>query len=108
DWRYRALKDLRDTLVRESFPPETLQRAHEARYRRPLVDLISMVKHAVKEESPLLTAPERVDAALAKVTAGRTLAADQKAWLDHIRGHLVENLSIEEADFDDELGLSRH
>jgi type I restriction enzyme R subunit len=28
------------------------------------------------------------------------LTADQRAWLDRIRGHLVANLSVERTDFD--------
>ena len=84
----------------QRFSAEILQRAHEQRYHKALVDIISMVKHAVREEEPLYTAEERVNRALAKVTAGRTFTAEQQQWLDRIRVHLIENLSIEEPDFD--------
>lgn len=102
DWRSAALTELRQKLLTapERFTPEHLQRAHEVRYHKALVDIISMVKHAVREEEPLYTAEERVARALATVTTGRTFTPDQQQWLDRIKAHLIENLSIEEADFD--------
>jgi type I restriction enzyme R subunit len=60
-----------------------------------------MVKRASIEEAPLLTAEERVDAAIARVTADRDLTDEQAKWMEHIRRHLVQNLSIERDDFDD-------
>jgi type I restriction enzyme R subunit len=102
DWRSAALTDLRQKLLMapQRFSADILQRAHEQRYHKALVDIISMVKHAVREEEPLYTAEERVNRALAKVTAGRTFTTEQQQWLDRIRVHLIENLSIEEPDFD--------
>ena len=38
---------------------DILQQAHRLRYQKALADLISKVKHAAREESPLLTADER-------------------------------------------------
>jgi type I restriction enzyme R subunit len=60
-----------------------------------------MVKHAADQAQPLLTAPERVDAALAKLSADRDFTTEQRQWLDRIRNHLVENLTIERDDFED-------
>lgn len=102
-WSASALRELRDKLKRSSyrFTTENLQKAHEATYKKALPDIISMVKHAAKKESPLLTASERVEAALARVTAGMSLSDDQRGWLDRIREHLRETLSIERDDFDD-------
>ncbi len=77
-----------------------MRRAHEVCYRKALVDIISMVKHAAGEQEPLLTASERVDRAFAVVTAGQTFTPDQQRWLDRIREHLVENLTIDPEDFD--------
>ncbi len=48
-----------------------------------------MVKHAAKEEEPLLTAAERVERAFAKITAGQQFTEEQQKWLDRIRAHLV-------------------
>ena len=102
DWGTEALTELRDKLkqTRERFTPELLQKAHEVHYRKALVDIISMVKHAAREQEPLLTAQERVGRAFDKLTAGKTFTPAQQQWLDRIRAHLVENLSIDREDFD--------
>jgi type I restriction enzyme R subunit len=101
-WSPAALTELREKLSRSRFrfSVENLQKAHAARYQKPLVDVISMVKHAVDAEAPLYTAAERVERAFAKVTAGKTFTAAEQAWLDRIREHLRANLSIDEEDFE--------
>ncbi len=103
DWSTDALSELRSKLIANKFrfSEDNLRRAHEVAYRKPLVDIISMVKHAVRETEPLLTAPERVDAALARLTAGRSFSEEQRQWLARIREHLIANLSIDQTDFDD-------
>lgn len=102
DWNTDALRDLRAKLASNPmrFSEDNLRRAHRARYDQALADLISMVKHAADERSPLLTAEERVDRALAQITAGHEMSDVQQAWLARIRAHLVANLTIERADFD--------
>ena len=55
---------------------------------------------AAKESTPLLTADERVDDALARVVADRNFTAEQETWLGFIRQHLIANLSIDQQDFD--------
>src|SRR4030095_15397558 len=45
-WNPEALFELRARLVENGFDEKTLRRAHERVYRKPLADLISMVKHA--------------------------------------------------------------
>ena len=77
-----------------------LQKAHEVHYQKALVDIISMVKHATDEQNPLLTAEERVERAFNKVTTGKTFTKEQLQWLDRIKAHLAENLSIDEEDFE--------
>ena len=101
-WSPQALSELREKLARSRyrFTPDNLQRAHEVRYGKALVDIVSMVKHAADEQQPLLTAQERVERAFAKVTAGVQFTADQQRWLDRIREHMRENLSIDREDFD--------
>ena len=59
-----------------------------------------MVKHAADETEPLLTAEERVARAFDSLTAGRYFTREQSLWLNRIREHLVENLSIDRGDFD--------
>jgi type I restriction enzyme R subunit len=108
DWSASALKELRQKLAgsRYGFTPDKLQKAHEVRYKKPLVDVISMVKHAAKDEEPLLTASERVGRAFRAVTAGHTFTPDQEKWLDRIREVMFQNLSIDQEDFEYQDALS--
>jgi type I restriction enzyme, R subunit len=102
DWNTDALAELRKKLAStpEHFTVDNLQKAHEARYHKALVDIISMVKHAAKEEEPLFSAPERVERALKRMAIGHKFTAEQEKWFERIRSHLVENLSISRDDFD--------
>lgn len=101
-WNPQALTELRDKLKASEthFTEAALEAAHRMRYGKAMVEIISMVKHAAKEAEPLLTAQERVDRAIAKVSEGRTFDATQAAWLERIRQHLVTNLSIDREDFE--------
>jgi len=103
DWSTQALGELRLKLTAtpERFTIQNLQKAHQIRYHKALADIISMVKRAAHEEAPLLTAEERVKLAFEKVTADKTFTDEQQQWLDRIRDHLVENLSIDEEDFEE-------
>ena len=103
EWSTHALAELRLKLsgTIERFTLDNLQRAHAVHYKKSLVDIISMVKHAASEQEPLLTAAERVERAVNKLTSGGTFTQEQKKWLEKIRAHLVENLSIDQNDFDD-------
>lgn len=111
EWSTAALAELRQKLAasRERFTVESLQRAHALHYHKALVEVISMVKHAARQEEPLLTAAERVDRALRRLAPRPSEAAswaeqfteNQRRWLTRIRAHLIENLSIDRADFDD-------
>jgi type I restriction enzyme, R subunit len=101
-WSTEALKELRQKLARASqpFDEKSLQRAHEMSYHKALVDIISMVKHAAREDEPLYTAEQRVNRAMMKVSGARGFTAEQMQWLERIRQHLIENLSVDSADFD--------
>lgn len=109
DWGTEPLGELRRKLATTThkFTEENLRKAHEAQYHKPLVDIISMVKHAANEAAPLLTAGERVDKALARLTDGKSFSAEEQRWLARIRDHLTENLSIDRDDFDVVPVLSR-
>ena len=102
EWGPQALTELKQKLAetRERFTPELLEKAHDVHYRKALVDIISMVKHAAKDTEPLLTAQERVARAVEKLTADKSYTAEQHAWLERIRAHLIENLSIDREDFE--------
>ena len=101
EWGAAALGELREKIARTKhrFTVERLQRVHEQSYQRALVDIISMVKRAADQDAPLLTAAERVERTIATIRQGAYLTAPQEQWLDRIRAHLVENLSIERDDF---------
>jgi type I restriction enzyme R subunit len=100
-WGTQALGELKEKLMTapERFTMETLERAHRLRYDKALVDIISMVKHASREEEPLLTAEERVARAFDRLTRGQEFTLEQQRWLGRIRHHLVANLSIDQEDF---------
>jgi type I restriction enzyme R subunit len=102
DWSTDALIELRTKLstTKERFTEENLRKAHEYAYKRALVDIISMVKHAARKEEPLLTAEERVDRSVKKIFANHSFSIEQQQWMERIRAHLIENLSISKSDFD--------
>lgn len=101
-WGYEALKELRETLKAspERFTEDNLRRAYQITHHKALADIISMVKRAVDEGASLFTAEERVQQAIARVSEGRSFTDPQRLWLDRIKAHLIENLSIEVDDFD--------
>jgi type I restriction enzyme R subunit len=109
DWSTEALKELRETLTTapEKFTETNLRKAFEIAHHKALVDIISMVKRAAIDGSPLLTAEERVNAAVQAVSQEWTLTDGQKQWLEYIRQHLILNLTIDHDDFDHAPILSR-
>ncbi len=108
EWKTEALKELREKLALNKFPEKELRKAHQLVYHKALADIISMVKHAAREEEPIFSAEERVDQAMAKITAGKTLTEEQTKWLGYIREHLIENLTIDLDDFDVIPAFERH
>jgi type I restriction enzyme, R subunit len=101
-WSTEALGELREKLAKapQRFTVENLQKAHAIHYHKALADIISMVKHAADKANPLLTASERVERAFASVSAGKSFTPEQEKWLERIKAHLVENLSLDEEDFE--------
>lgn len=100
DWSPKALKELKEALKGGQFEVVHLQKAHAQVHHKDLADILSMVKHAVRTEEPLLTAAERVDRALAGLMAGKAFNEEQRAWLGYLREHMVANLSLDPDDFD--------
>jgi type I restriction enzyme R subunit len=102
DWNPEVLKVLRDKLAAapQRFTVENLQRAHGVRHKKPLADIISMVKHAANQQNPLLNAAERVERAFKGILASDSFNKEQLKWLERIRIHLQENLSIDQEDFE--------
>ena len=102
DWSTKALTELQLKLAAtpQRFTLDHLRKAHELHYHKALIDIISMVKHAANEQEKLYTAGERVQLAITRMSAGRAYTHEQIQWLNRIEGHLVENLTIDQDDFD--------
>ena len=99
-WRPQVLAELRQKLKENNYTEKKLSEAHGLVHNKALADIISMVKHAAKEEEPILTAEDRVSRAIEKITLNKSFNEDQQKWLLLIREHLVTNLTIDEEDFD--------
>ena len=95
DWKYQTLQDLKSALAQGSYPEQNLQRAHKIASHKDLADIISIVKHAAKDQEPVLSAQERVDRALNQIKQKHAFTREQLQWLEYIRGYLVANLSLE-------------
>ena len=100
DWKPIVLEELKRSLGKSGFQPALLQQAHKIVSHKELADIISIVKHAAKNEEPLLTAEERVTRAMTRLIEANQFNAEQKQWLSLIREHLVTHLTIDEDDFD--------
>jgi len=119
--RYRQIKDLAAKLTRAPFnvnpkKPESvnhLWRAHWAiepdkvRGRaHGLVDLVSLVRHAIKPDEPVGPISELVEQRYAawideKAKAGIKFKPEERKWLDAIKDHIATALAIEQDDFAD-------
>lgn len=102
-WSSQTLKDLKAALEQapDHFTEKNLRLAFTITTHKALIDIISMVKRGAEAAAPLYTAEERVDRAIESIKARHQLTEAQARWLDHIRQHLIANLSIEREDFDD-------
>jgi len=107
-WNTDALDDLRDKLRKSDFSEIDLQRGHELVYKKPLADIISMVKHASDFDVPILNARERTDLAIDKIALAHQFTQEQLTWLAYIKAHLIENLAISEEDFEIMPVFERH
>jgi len=107
-WNADVLDDLRDKLRKSHFSEKDLQRGHELVYKKPLADIISMVKHASDYDVPILTARERVEKTVAGLAEKHTFTEEQKNWLAYIQEHLIENLAISPEDFETMPVFERH
>ena len=99
DWNTNALNELKQKLKENDFDEAQLQKAHKIVHHKAAVDIISMVKHAAKETEPLLSPEERVNKAIEKVVASKTLNDAQSKWMGYIRAHLILNMTLDQDDF---------
>ncbi|MDA8378677.1 MAG: DEAD/DEAH box helicase family protein [Planctomycetia bacterium] len=116
--RYRQVRELAQKLTASPFfvdpkKPESVEPLWRA-YRavepqkvhgtgRHLVDLIALVKHAITPDSPLVpiadVVEQRYRAWLTEKQAGGTeFSPEQARWLDAIKDHIANALSIEQDD----------
>lgn len=100
NWQPEILSEIKQKLRENDFNENVLQAAHARVYQKDLADIISMLKHAANNQSQLLTANERVERAMHKVTNGKEFNVEQKKWLSLIQQHLLESLTIDENDFE--------
>lgn len=113
EWNTRTLNELRQILKDHNYEEANLRKAHKIVYQKDAVDIISMVKHAAKETEPLLSTEERVNQAIQKVTAGKKLNEEQQKWMEYIKEHLKQNMTLDKDDlqelpvFADRGGLSK-
>jgi type I restriction enzyme R subunit len=98
NWNTNVLNTLRKKLKENTFFEDDLQKAHKAVYHKEIVDIISMIKHAAKETEPLLSLEERVTQAIQKVTYGKQLNDEQQKWMEYIKEHLKQNMTLDETD----------
>lgn len=113
--RYGQVKELAAAIQKppHQLHPERLWQAFEAvepdkvkgHGGKQLVDLIALVKHALDPNTPLapinLTVEERYQQWLAdQDKAGVKFTPEQRQWLDAIKDHIANSLSIEQDDFD--------
>ncbi|MYE71561.1 MAG: restriction endonuclease subunit R, partial [Gemmatimonadetes bacterium] len=116
--RYRHVKELRDALrsppVGIHDPENGLWRLYEAlepdkvegRGGSALVDLVAIVRHAVKPGGTLVPVAEQVEARYREWLAekehvGQTFTPRQRQWLDAIKDHIASSLRIGPDDFED-------
>jgi len=98
-WNTQALNDLKQKLKENDYDEVNFQKAHKIVYHKDTVDIISMIKHAAKETEPLLSPEERVNQAIQKVIAGKKLNDEQQKWMEYIKVHLKQNMTLDEDDF---------
>jgi type I restriction enzyme R subunit len=107
DWKTEVLKDLRMELLKNHFPETSLKRASQIVYKKHLPDIISIIRNAAKNE-PLLEVNERVDNAVEKLFVGKTLSIEQSEWIQYIKEHLIQNLTLDKEDFEYSPIFERH
>jgi type I restriction enzyme R subunit len=113
--RYGQVKELAAAIQKppHQLHPERLWQAFETvepdkvkgHGGKQLVDVIALVRHALDPDTPLapvlLTVEGRYQQWLAdQEKAGAMFTPEQRRWLDAIRDHIANSLSIEQDDFD--------
>ena len=113
--KYKDIEDLRNTIKRppHSLEPENVWRAYEALDKskvrasggKVLADIVSLVRFALHQEGELAPYREKVNQRFAawltkQESNGHKFNPEQRQWLEAIRDHVAESLSIEPDDFE--------
>jgi len=113
--RFAEIKELATRIQRPPLnaKPDELWRAFEAleasRVRgsggTQLVDIVSLVRHAIAPESDLVPFKDVVSLRYSawlgdQIAAGAEFTREQKLWLDHMAEHIATSFAIEREDFE--------
>jgi len=111
----KEIKTLADTIQRPPYQwtPENLWRAYEALDKskvrgsggKVLADIVSLVRFALHQEGELKPYRDKVHQRFAdwmtkQQSNGRRFNAEQRQWLEAIRDHIADSLTIDLDDFD--------
>jgi type I restriction enzyme R subunit len=116
--RYSQVKELAEALKRPPLslrhPERQLWDLYEAvepdqvkgKGGKALVDLVALVRHAIEPSTPLVPVADVVEQNFRgwlaeQEAAGVTFAPGQRKWLDAIKDHIANSLTIEADDLDD-------
>jgi type I restriction enzyme, R subunit len=102
-----VLKQLRNELLQHEFAEQKLRKAVSLVHKKHLPDIISIIKNAAKKE-PVMDVSERVNKAIDKLFTKSKLNHEQMAWIQYIKQHLIENLTLDKEDFEYSPILERH
>lgn len=115
--KYRHVKELRNALRK---PPISLQNPEKNLWQiyevlepdsvtgtggNALVDLVAIVKHAIKPDEALVPVADQVEERFQtwleqKIFRGQKFTTEQKQWLDAIKDHIASSLTIERENFE--------
>jgi len=113
--KYKDIEDLRDTIKRppHSLEPENVWRAYEALDKskvrasggKVLADIVSLVRFALHQEGELAPYRDKVNQRFTdwlskQESNGNKFSPEQRQWLEAIRDHIAESLTIEPDDFE--------
>lgn len=116
--RYRHVKELATALEKPPLslhhPEQRLWKLFEAvepdqvkgKGGNALVDLIAIVRHAIKPSTPIVPIAQVVEENYQQwlsdqETAGGTFTVEQRKWLDAIKDHIATSLTIESDDLEE-------
>ena len=80
---------------------ETTTRSRKGKGGKALVDLVALVKHAIAPDQPLVPVAQSVEERYQewlreKEATGVEFTEEQRAWLDAIKDHIANALSIDQ------------